>query len=284
MLVVPNKMKTLIYILLILFLTSCVNVENEDIKNETVQFSKSLDSNIIGFWVMSNYFDSILEHKTIAKYRMQKPTWTAIILNIEDSLIYSYGSIMCQDYGINYNSDTISILDKGITGKWWLKYNKQNDCLELKQLETENYNLDTVVYIYHKRPKQVYFIDSIENSFQLGDSLTKYFNKTLLAGKYLYGSDTITFNIDGTITNWTKYNTYKIDNYFGTCHKIDNKDNIKFTRPNGYDVWSFEFQNNNLFLNRYRMRTGKEQKRDDTEQWIKTKDIITLKILSTTYK
>lgn len=257
---------------------SCAQVEDTSIENDIDENLETLDSNIVGFWVMSNYFDSILDHKTIAKYRIQKPTWSAIILKIEDSLMYSYGSIICEDYIVNYNSDTICILDKGITGKWWLKFNKERDCLELKHIETEHYDLDTIVYIYHKRPEQIYLIDSVENSYQLGDNLTLYFNNNLLAGKYLLGSDTITFNVDGTVANWTKYNSYNVDSYFGTCHKINNKDNIRFTGPNGYEVWSWEFQDDNLFLNRYRMRTGEEERRDNTEQWIKTKEIIKLKI------
>jgi hypothetical protein len=69
---------------------------NSSLKKENTELEKpqSNKTELNGVWALNNYFDKILADKQIAKYRIQPPTWFAILLEIKKDSIKSYGSII----------------------------------------------------------------------------------------------------------------------------------------------------------------------------------------------
>ena len=98
--VMPNYMKYFLYIFILVGLTSCNGgtSENDSDVLDSIEVVTESEIYIDGIWGLTNYFDTIVTHRELAKYRMQPPTWFGILLDIRDNQIISYGSI-CNDSG-----------------------------------------------------------------------------------------------------------------------------------------------------------------------------------------
>ncbi|PHR46510.1 MAG: hypothetical protein COA32_10220 [Fluviicola sp.] len=207
---------------------SCSSDSEQSVSPRNTEITPVNDSNNYEFegkWILTEYIDSIIIDKSISKHRMKELSWTAIVLDISDSLIKSYGSIMKPiDTIRNLKSDTLGILNHWGT-KWQLSYNRDNSRLEAVNLDSlnEKYTFRRMTDDENKIIK----IDTTDH-FQIRNGLTNYFTQNIFTGKYIdiLNNDTIVFHSDGSITGSRKYISFKPNIYFGTSHPFRNKDVI----------------------------------------------------------
>ena len=112
-----TKMKNRIYAsgILGIFLSTLLSFSNG--KENVISNNSNFDLN--GTWGLTNYFDTIITHKELAKYRMQTPTWFAILIKIEADSLESFGSIEWAKYPLNITSDTLATLSSDVSGYNW---------------------------------------------------------------------------------------------------------------------------------------------------------------------
>ncbi|WP_405567169.1 hypothetical protein [Polaribacter sp. Asnod6-C07] len=235
--------------LLILSHLSCKTEKEKDeqnLKTETEFKNKSLN----GVWIMTSYFDSIVENRTISKYRMKTPTWFALIIEISNDSIHNYGSIINDSQKINFKSDTLAILSGiGVAGDWILQ--KKDQTLILNHLPNE-YLVDTTSYTFEKRKNLEFLIEKdSENKIDLWKSTTDYFNEKIIFGKYINKKDTIIFGKNRKVRNFKDFENYRIVNYFGTSHPFNPYDVIFLTNENEFKPYNWKFDNNKLILTNF---------------------------------
>lgn len=208
---------------------------------------------------MSNYVDSILINKSIAKYMIQGPTWFAILIEIDNDTLRSYGSLQDIETPIKLLNDTIHVFEKTNTGQWALTLNKQTKQLELTNVDKVK-SKDSNVYLFNKRPDLNFLLDTLDPVHYTSTSFTNFFHDRLFAGTYkLIGTnEKITFTNTGKVTGLQNFYRYEVDNYFGTLHPYKNLDNILFSRnlPENskefsWELFKWEFNHDTLILTQF---------------------------------
>lgn len=246
-------MKYALPLLLTLLFFSCSNElkKEKEHKKEINPSSqqKEIDVESIkdlkGVWIMTNYLDSILENKTIAKYRLQPATWSVIVLHFKNDSLYAHGSINDFGYDISKgNLDSIADINTNLAGIYALGYNNESGNIEMKS-KGKN---DTTIFIYQKREDLKFLVQNLDRIHQTSTNFTHYFNEKLIAGNYILNSKEINFSVDGK-TNFLDYTSYNVKNYFGTLHPFNNLDVIMLKKENGdLDYWNWEFNDQQLIL------------------------------------
>jgi len=253
-------MKNIIYILGIIFLFSCNSSQENSIEKTTKTSITEKDILIIdktefdlnGTWALTNYFDTIIKNKELAKYRLQTPTWFAILLEIDNDSIKTFGSISSEKIFIEKTKDTLATLSSNISGsKWWLirKEGKLNLIQHPNQKRT-----DSTIYVFRKREEFKSFSKENTDFFIIGKNVTEYFNKELFKGTYfnIDNKNKVIFN-KGSLSGVGKYDTYEVRNYFGTLHPHKNLDVITFKdgRNNEFKQYNWVFEKNQLILTEF---------------------------------
>ncbi|MDO5981755.1 hypothetical protein [Flavivirga spongiicola] len=239
--------------------------------------SKTLDSNLDGVWGLNNYFDNILADKEIAKYRIPAPTWFAILLEIKNDSLISYGSIIELEEKLNFNSDTLAVFNS-FSGKYAL-FKKSNE-LHLKQFPNQDI-IDSTTYIFRKRNDLKNLLEDKDRVHKISSNITKYFNENLISGVYenKKNKEIITFKKNGDLINFTGFDKYEVRNYFGTLHPHKNLDVITFTnsKQNDYKQFNWKFENKKLILTEFvHEKVDYKGKKEITDDFVLGKKVIEL--------
>lgn len=255
------NLKKTIYVIGICLLVFCnvtngqnkIKTDRTDITKNNIIKKNKVKFNLNGTWALTNYFDSIIVNKQLAKFRLQRPTWFAILLEIKNDSIKTYGSIDYDEHLINIKNDTLTILSPSISDdKWYLIVKDQK--LVLVQYPNSEEN-DSNVYIYKKRTDLNYFTKKNKDFFVIGENTTNYFNKHLFAGKYVNEktNQIVEFKNNGKLTGINGFDSYEVRNYFGTLHPHKNLDVVTFfnTKTNDYKQYNWVFSNKELTLTEF---------------------------------
>lgn len=207
-------------------------------------------SNFNGTWGLTSYFDSIVVHKELARFRLQTPSWFAILIEINNDTLKSFGSIEWNQQVMNSSKDTLALMTCEITGDRWLLL-AHNQELKLVQYQHSR-EIDPTVYIYRKREDLNYFTKKNKDSFVIGNNVTQYFNKELFSGRYIdqANNQEVLFGENGALAGISGFDSYEVENYFGTLHMFNNLDVIRFSnsKTNEYKQYNWVFSNNELIL------------------------------------
>jgi len=253
-------MKNIIYILGIVFI-SCNssfnnNASDNDLKGNDVTNSGIIDKtelDLNGTWGLTNYFDTITANKELAKYRLQTPTWFAILLEIENDSLTAFGSINNDQYLIERMNDTLTTLTPNISGDKWFLILKEP---ELKLIQYPNSErIDSTIYTFRKRDDLNYFSEDNKDFFVIGNNVTDYFNKQLFEAKYINtkSNSEVIFGKNGQLTGIEGFDSYEVRNYFGTLHMHKNLDVITFKNKqnNEYKQYNWVFSDDELLLTEF---------------------------------
>ena len=255
-------MRRLLTILTSFFLIGCSTPDSQpvDEKGQEMVSTPQDTFTLNGLWAMPDYVDSVLTYKTISKYRMQWPTWFAILIDIDNDTLKTYGSILDNYCKYNTDSDTLYIFEKTVTGQWTLTLNQETEKLELRNTDSKRDKNDPKVYVFDKRPDLRFLLDTLDQVHLTRTSFTNYFNDQLFAGAYyIIGTDQqVTFGPNGQITGLQDFHKYKVDVYYGTLHPYNNLDNITFYRdlPDNskeidWELFKWEFKDDTLILTQF---------------------------------
>jgi hypothetical protein len=193
-----------------------------------------------GTWGLTNYFDTILKHRELAKYRVQQPAWFGILLEIENNSLETFGSIGNEQILADTLNDTLCHIFSRVAGKWDLVV--EGPYLKLTQVPDLSYT-DPTTYIYRKRDDLKFSKDrSAARYYVINDAITDYFNQHLFEGSYVNVAtgNKVAFGKKRQLSGIEGFTTYPVRNYFGTYHPFDNHDVITFE---GKDPNSFKFYN-----------------------------------------
>lgn len=266
-------MKMISIAIIALFLLSCINNNNKEINQKIDSKVENLPKASLktqsAIWGLSSYLDSIVEHKEIAKYRLQRPSWFGILLEITNDSIKSYGSIIELNAKLNLESDTLCTFNS-FAGKWLLLKDSQTLCL--KQIPKEGSKADALVYEYKERNDLSFLLQDLDKVHKISSNITSYFNEMLLSGVY-YDSKTkrpVEFKKDASLNGLGEYEEYKVRDYFGTLHPHQNLDVI-YLRKKGqkyFDQFNWKFEKNKLVLTDFIWIDSTEKYALGKEQWI----------------
>jgi hypothetical protein len=273
--VMPNSMKLYISAIFLFGLIACTSQSNENnvSDSETNSLNSDFEFMFEGVWGLTNYFDTILTHQELSKYRMQRPTWFGILLDIRDDRIFNYGSIYNDSAFYKLNNDTLRIFEM-YEENWCLI--KRNPELLLCQLPNAK-KIDSTIYIYRKRDDLKYMTQNLNERRPLekiGPHIRNYFEKEFFQGTYTIKNTEkiVKFGTENQIEGFNNYTTYKLDEYFGTYHPFNNEDVLflEVDTSNYYDCWNWKINNNELVLTKFK------QDWKDRDNFILTKEQIVL--------
>lgn len=256
-----------------LVLASCSNGQKNESTISIDQIDTSKESpvrDLNGTWIMANYLDSILEHKSIAKYRILPASWFAIIVEIENDSLRTFGSIYDNSFIAISKTDTICIIDRTLSGLYSLTFNETKGDLELKQINAKDSKVDSVTYIYKKRPDLEFLTKNLDKVHKTSTNFTKYFNENLIAGQYNLNDKEVRFLEDDRVENFQNYKTYQVRNYFGTYHPFQERDVLVLTTTEGeVDYWEWKIIGKNLILTKLRIDWKKSDDYELTKETYK---------------
>ena len=272
-------MRLIVSITLIFLLCSCTeNIESTE--NIVIEDKIQKDAFLEGTWGMTNYFDTIVKYKEINKFRLQKGTWFAILLEFKNDSLYTYGSIDENTYKFEVINDTISKLHGriGSQSDYWLV--KRDSLLVLAQING-NHLKDSIIYTFRKRPDLNNLVNNNLARFKISQGVADYFNKEILSGTYYqyFSTKKMSFRKNGELINWSKFDSYEIDNYFGTCHPFGNLDVVKLShsKKNKQNYYSWKFQSDSLALTELkREEISYEGKNYETDNWTESENSLVL--------
>lgn len=228
--------------------SNCTNDKSEiiNIEDDVISDTSQLE-NLNGIWGLTNYFDSIIHQKSIAKYRIQPTTWFTFLIEINKDSIIHYGSI---NDGIvkRCDSDTLAKISS-MGGNWILV--KKGSNLELINVSQKHIPIDTNTYVFRKRDDLKFLTKNINPNhlfMKLDSNITDYFNKELLTGEYILDSRKVNFHPNGQISGLQDYSNYQIRNCFGTLHPFRGADVVFLSSEGQVDSWKWEFKGNDLVL------------------------------------
>lgn len=224
--------------------------------------SKQID--LTGHWVMTNYFDSILTNKTIAKYRMLLPAWIAILLEIRNDSIFCYGLKENNMVGkVSEDRDSICIIQSYLLGDWILSLNSD------RQLQLLNINnhleepLDTQIYKYRRSPELAYLTKDSDIVSSVFINFNNLLIRKLFTGTYevLFpekeSGKQISFgNLDriaGSIENLDRFSKYSLDKAFGTLKRYNNYDVVFLAdeTDNAWKPFNWKFKKDILIFSEF---------------------------------
>lgn len=256
--------KYIVTVFSFLVLISCQNKANHTIhKKNNVHDSLNLSS-LEGYWIMSDYIDSILHNKAIEKQTNKKLTSTAIILHVvKDSFTY-HGLILGNEtLKLNNSSDSLAVTDG--MGEYQFSCDDKNDLIKAKCIKDNLLMPDSLEYSFRRvRKHEQRLIEGIDNKLffeRLQPNFYSYFIDSLISGEYeLIKNDSKIMKLEntGTVSGFKNYNKYKIHDYFGTLHPFRPEDVIVFEDttivhngngpPGNIDIYSWEFKKDTLIL------------------------------------
>jgi hypothetical protein len=231
-------------------------VSDADLKSNRISDSKNIahfEFDLNGTWGLTNYFDTIIANKELAKYRLQTPTWFAILLEIENDSLKSYGSIDNGQYLIKQTNDTLATLTSVVSrDKWFLILNEP----ELKLIQSPNSErVDSTIYTFRKRDDFNYFTVKNKGYFIIGNNVTEHFNNQLFEGSYINkeNQEEVVFTDRGQLIGIDGFDTYEVRNYFGTLHMHKNLDVVTFKNKetNEFKQYNWVITDDELLLTEF---------------------------------
>jgi len=254
-------MKNLIYILGFIFLFACQSSQKKTpLFNDQVKSSKNdhnlkekSEFDLDGTWGLTNYFDTIIENRALAKYRSQPPVAFALLLEIENDSLTRYGSIERKDYTINKSKDTILNISSSLSNDIWHLIISE-PYLKLIQSSKSKASKPTP-YIYRRREDFNYFTKVNIDFYVIGENVTRYFSEQLFKGKYINSAtqEEVIFGAGGELIGVDGYDSYEVRNYFGTLHMYKNLDVVTFKNEQSkkYKQYHWLFSEDGLTLTEF---------------------------------
>ncbi len=221
-------MKTAIPFLFTLFIFSCANAP------KTENPPRSFPTSLQGEWILSEYIDSIYQNKKVAKYRGLRAAQGAILLDIEEDTIHTFGSVYHHSkYPIQLKGDTFAITEN------------MNCKLFLKDSTQVKINCEDGVFHY-KRPDRwadkVLVHSSPERiKKKLPEVIQVYANSFLFNKKYkdIKSGKTVEFAFPRHMKGLNKWTHFRVNTFQGTLHPI-NHDWVEFRNKNESKIYGFE--------------------------------------------
>lgn len=229
------KMKQKRWIIFVLLLNGCQSNENntESLKITTdTTFSEEINENksLDGYWILTDYFDSIFKDKAIAKHRLYKIAWSAMSFKIKEDSMFSTG-LLYLDNHIKLDSESDTLCDFENFGEFIFYYNKELDRIEATDILLENNKFKDKKYTY-RRVEEEYLQSMLmkANPFEVRKDFYQLYIDSLIAGEYHSTADQgiLTLSRNGISSGFKNYNKYAVHDYFGTYHPFQNYDVICF--------------------------------------------------------
>ena len=225
-------------------------------------------SDIDGYYILSEYYDSIMIDKAIAKNSIHKISWTMFAIKIENDSIRALGLVYPETkYSINKIKDTLLLFSD--FGEWNLFLDKKTGNILANQ--TKPYGDEPIVKTsYHfRKVKEAGLINLLKknNAFEIRQGLTQLFSDSLLVGEYQrIGSrinERITFTTSSKIEGFKDFNTFHIHSYFGTYNPYNSNDAIFLESDDKKEHYNWEINGDSLKLTKFLT--------DDNDEFYKSK-------------
>jgi hypothetical protein len=246
-----------------IFASGCHNNSTFNENTQKTSNDSFSESRLNGYWILSDYFDSILFDKSIAKNRMHEISWAMFVFEIRNDSLRALGLVYPETkFNIKQNKDTL--LSFANFGEYYLHEDKISGNILANQTKPYGDNL-LVSKTYHYRrviePRLTALLNEI-NVFKIQQGLIKIFADSLIVGEYEeIGNrklEKISFYSNGEITGFKKFKKYHVNSYFGTYHPFENYDEIFLESENNKAHYNWKFNGDTLRLTELLSKNGDE--------------------------
>jgi len=221
------KKHFIISVLVLIFTTSCdyfikSNKNNihviESSSSDTTKTIHSLSSKIKhlqGCWVLTDYYDKILQDKTIAKYYAIPASAYAWGFYIENDSLYSSGTLYGYNLKLNEENDTLAVIKE--YDDFIFRYDSISDKITSTGIKEDK-------KVTYRRATEIPLNEILQlptnNGYHKKISMRQLFTDSIIAGKYqsTQTSQNLILNSDGTMSGYKNFNKYWIHDFFGTSH------------------------------------------------------------------
>jgi hypothetical protein len=175
-----------------------------------------------GWWILTEFHDSVMVHHRIGRYRMPTPVWGALMLNVRPDSLDIFGTL--SERGMRFqrhSNDTLLSADLFVP----MTILREGDAI--KVMGTDRSRTCTMHY-RRLRQEEMRLIDSLDvpdPKWRFQENYHAYLLRAFFVG-YFKALDTgqFSFRIDdrGHITGHPNWANFDFHDYFGTLHPYAN--------------------------------------------------------------
>lgn len=189
-----------------------------------------------GAWVLAEFYDSIVVHRRIGRYRRPVPVWTSLLLRVDSTVVRCNGILLPRTERYSrWGRDTLLVLEQ--YGEQTFVYDAMQDrirvffmvdadpkerSMEYRRLRPDEHHLLTGIDSQHR-----------DSAFVFEENYRKHLVGRLFAGRFEpLDKGQHAFSIDGRgrISGHPIWNEFWFHDYFGTLHPFeDDADGLVFT-------------------------------------------------------
>ncbi len=196
-----------------------------DVTREVTQDAVTRDPS--GAWILSEFHDSIIDHKAIGRFRLPIPVWTALFLRVDSNTVKCNGTVLPQSKEYSRSGkDTLLVLDT--YGLQSLVYDEVVDRI---QVYFKNDASPKEVAMVYRRlsPEEHHLMVGIDSphrdsSFRFEENYHTHLTGLLFTGRFEpldKGQHAFSIDDRGRIDGHPIWNEFWFHDYFGTLHPFE---------------------------------------------------------------
>lgn len=202
--------------------------------------NKMTDSDSGGIWVLTNYFDSMIRNKSVAKTALNKMSFHNIVIKLDGNKV-QVGGVVNWLITFQRNLDDDTFYFNSNFGKFKYFFNNgglscimnNDNNIVYQYRRTNNTQLNEIFEVYDRAK----FIDYMQRMI-----ITDIFNGKFKIQTNSGDSNFITFNPNNSISGLYDFKSFRIHDYIGTFNPFKGLDAITFSNIGNkklYFNWSF---------------------------------------------
>lgn len=225
-----------------------------------------------GWWILHEYHDRIMNNRCIGEFSFERPVYSSILIKITADSVYSYGSIFPCRVSPILEGDTITMID-GMHEKLPLfRSTKQNELLIT--YTDQNGMIQTFHYRRMRSNELIALTKNLEDSahhWQLDKNYQGFFQEQFFTGTFTDPEGhSFTINKRGDVKGFGKWNSCRVDNFFGTTHWTGKRDRVRFNNianARAFQDYNWRYRGDTLILRKFvgpdieQYKLGKEEVR-----------------------
>lgn len=196
------------------------------------------------YWLLSNYADSILRYKSIAKYSDNPLSWNAVVLRLEADSLYATGTLSSATRKLPPRNIVGMITSLNEYGEFTFSYNPVSK--HIIAVSSPKSSTGIIVNNYRPISESEYFaLFRAGEVHPLQEGMRQAFIAEMFAGDYRSierKPKDMTITATGEIKGFQKFKKYELQDYFGTSHPFNGLDAIWLENNSGtgnYYHWAF---------------------------------------------
>ena len=203
-----------------------------------------------GFWILTEFHDSIAAYRRIGRYRLPIPVWTALVLRVDSDTVWCNGTLLSKGTKFpRVGRDTLLFLDS--YGPQTFIHDPITDTVRVTWQNPDVPEHHGIQRYRRLRPEELYLLEGIDVSspdriWHFESNYHSHLASLLFEGRYeplTPEGHAFRISAEGAIVGHPDWKKFWFHDYFGTMHPFEHDlDGLVFWDSSGNRLgfnWTF---------------------------------------------